>query len=245
MLKTRHILRMKPLLLLLLLSGTAIATFAQDWPNLNHYQMENHQLGSPHEGEQRIVFFGNSITEAWSSLSPSFFVGKPYINRGIGGQTTAQMLLRFRTDVIDLKPAVVVILAGTNDIAGNTGPVTLEQIGANMESLIQLARFNGIHVVVCSVLPAFDYPWKPGQEPARKIPLLNSILQTVCERNSADYLDLFTPLATPENGMKSAYSEDGVHPNPKGYAVMEPLVEQALLRITHQNQPPIHPIKND
>lgn len=217
----------------LIFFGGAAAT-AQDWPNLNRYQLENSQLKSPREGEQRVVFFGNSITEGWSSLSPAYFNGKPYINRGISGQTTSQMLLRFKSDVIDLRPAAVVILAGTNDIAGNTGAITVEQIAANLECMIQLARYNNIGVVVCSVLPVFDYPWKPGLQPATKIPMLNSILQKICNKHEAVYLDLFTPMANPENGMKRDYSEDGVHPNPKGYSIMEPLVENALMAMNRQ-----------
>ena len=133
-----------------------------DWPNLQKYAMANSQLRPKAPDEQRVVFMGNSITEAWATHFTELFPGKPYVGRGISGQTTPQMLLRFRQDVIALKPAVVVILGGTNDIAGNTGPSTLEMIEDNIASMSELAQANGIRVVLCSVLPVFDYPWKPG-----------------------------------------------------------------------------------
>jgi lysophospholipase L1-like esterase len=137
----------------------------QDWSNLNHYRTDNEKIALPTAGENRIVFMGNSITEGWGNIAPEFFAGKTYINRGISGQTTPQMLLRFRADVIHLKPKVVVILAGTNDLAGNTGPSTLEMIEDNIFSMAELAVANGIKVVLCSVLPAYDYPWKPDLHP--------------------------------------------------------------------------------
>jgi hypothetical protein len=135
---------------------------AQDWPNLEKYQTANTELPAATDGENRVVFMGNSITEMWKDANPDFFKENPYVNRGIGGQTTPQMLLRFRQDVIDLQPKVVVILAGTNDIAGNTGPMTLEQIHDNILSMVELAKANSIKPIVCSVLPAVDYPWRPG-----------------------------------------------------------------------------------
>lgn len=146
---------------------------AQDWANLKQFQNDNAALGAPAKGEKRVVFMGNSITIGWLNNCPEFFKDRPYINRGISGQTTPQMLLRFRQDVIDLQPKAVVILAGTNDIAGNTGPSTLEMIEDNLASMAQLAKANGIKVILCSVLPAFDYPWRPGMEPNVKIPELN------------------------------------------------------------------------
>lgn len=154
--------RMKTIYLLLislfLMSGNIAA---QDWANLKQFQKDNAALGTPAKGEKRVVFMGNSITIGWLHNCPEFFKDRPYINRGISGQTTPQMLIRFRQDVIDLQPKVVVILAGTNDIAGNTGPSTLEMIENNLASMAQLAKANGIKVILCSVLPAFDYPWRP------------------------------------------------------------------------------------
>ena len=154
-----------------------------DWPNLSKYKEENVKIGMPAAGENRVVFMGNSITEGWEQISPEFFKDKPYINRGISGQTTPQMLVRFRPDVINLKPKVVVILAGTNDIAGNTGPSTLEMIEDNIASMVDLANANNIRVVLCSVLPVYDYPWKPGLNPAEKIVILNKWIKEYADKN--------------------------------------------------------------
>jgi lysophospholipase L1-like esterase len=206
---------------------------AQDWPNLNRYRSENEKLGLPAAGENRIVFMGNSITEGWGQLCPDFFAGKPYINRGISGQTTPQMLLRFRADVIHLKPKVAVILAGTNDIAGNTGPSTLEMIEDNIFSMAELAKANSIKVILCSVLPAFDYPWKPGLNPAEKIMTLNESLRNYATKNGLVYLDYHSAMADERNGLKAAYSNDGVHPNEAGYQVMAPLAEEAIAKALH------------
>jgi len=202
--------------------------YAQDWANLNRYKIENENLGLPRSNENRIVFMGNSITEGWSQHHPEFFKGKPYINRGISGQTTPQMLIRFRQDVIALKPKVVVILAGTNDIAGNTGPMTLEMIANNIISMCEIAQVNGINVIISSVLPAFDYPWKPGLNPDKKIPKLNKMLKQYAENKSFVYLDYFTSMADARNGLNKEYGSDGVHPNKTGYKVMETLAEEAI-----------------
>jgi lysophospholipase L1-like esterase len=171
---------------------------------------------------------GNSITEGWSRIDPGFFSGKPYVNRGISGQTTPQMLIRFRPDVINLKPAVVVILAGINDIAGNTGPSTLEMIEDNLASMCELSKSNGILVVLSSVLPAFDFPWRPGMQPAEKVVQLNAWIKNYAEKNGCVYLDYFTPMADERHGLKAELTFDGVHPNLAGYKVMEPLVERAI-----------------
>ena len=199
-----------------------------DWPNFERYREDNIKLGLPRLGENRVVFMGNSITEGWKDVDPDFFKDKPYINRGISGQTTPQMLVRFRADVVNLKPKVVVILAGTNDIAGNTGPVTLEMIEDNIASMVEIAKANNINVVLCSVLPAYDYPWKPGLQPAEKIVALNKWIKDYSEKNKIIYADFFTPMADERNGLKKEYSEDGVHPNKDGYDVMTPLVEKAI-----------------
>ncbi len=205
------------------------AALAQDWANLNRFKEENKNLSVPVLNESRVVFMGNSITEGWLQLSPEFFSGKPYLNRGIGGQTTPQMLLRFRADVIDLQAKVVVILAGTNDIAGNTGPMTLDEIMNNLKSMSELATENGIKVILSSVVPAFDYPWRPGQNPNQKIPLLNTMIQEYAKENKHIYLDYFSAMVDDRNGLPKELSEDGVHPNKAGYAIMEPLVEKAIL----------------
>ena len=207
---------------------------AQDWPNLDRFQKENAALGLPLKGENRIVFMGNSITQGWIEARPEFFANRPYINRGISGQTTPQMLIRFRQDVIALQPKVVVILAGTNDIAGNTGPSTLEMIEDNLASMAELANANGIRVVLSSVLPVYDYPWKPGLKPAEKIITLNKWIKLYCEKNGFIYLDYFTVMADERNGMKASLTKDGVHANLEGYKVMEPLVEAAIQKAIHQ-----------
>lgn len=199
-----------------------------DWANLNRYKEENLKIGLPADNENRVVFIGNSITQGWIEVDPNFFAGKSYINRGISGQTTPQMLVRFRSDVVNLKPKVVVILAGTNDIAGNTGPSTLEMIEDNIASMVEIANANNIKVVLCSILPAYDYPWKTGLEPAQKIVDLNKWIKEYAVKNKIIYVDYFAPMADQRNGMKKAYSEDGVHPNLAGYKVMEPIVENAI-----------------
>ncbi|GAB5555389.1 MAG: SGNH/GDSL hydrolase family protein [Saprospiraceae bacterium] len=203
---------------------------AQDWPNLAKFQAANAELEAPKRGENRVVFMGNSITIGWKNKAPEFFEGKPYINRGISGQTTPQMLIRFRQDVVALQPKVVVILAGTNDIAGNTGPSTIEMIADNMKSMAEIAKANGIKVVISSVLPVYDYPWKPGLEPAMKIVELNKMLKKYCKQNKHVYLDYFKAVVDDRNGMKAAYANDGVHPTKEGYAIMAPLAEAAIAK---------------
>ena len=199
-----------------------------DWPNLARYRNENAKLGKPAPGEKRVVFMGNSITEGWIRTSPEFFSGRPYIDRGISAQTTPQMLLRFRDDVIDLGAMVVVILAGTNDIAGNTGPSTQEMIQDNIRSMVDLSGANGIKVVLCSVLPAYDYWWSPGKEPAKKIVALNEWIRDFALKSDIPYVDFFTPMVDERLGLKAQFSPDGVHPNKDGYKIMEPLVEKAI-----------------
>lgn len=199
-----------------------------DWANLNRYKEENLKIGLPADNENRVVFIGNSITQGWIEVNPNFFVGKSYINRGISGQTTPQILVRFRSDVVNLKPKVVVILAGTNDIAGNTGPSTLEMIEDNIASMVEIANANNIKAVLCSILPAYDYPWKPGLEPAQKIVDLNKWIKEYAVKNKIIYVDYFAPMADKRTGLKKEYSEDGVHPNLAGYNIMEPIVENAI-----------------
>jgi len=216
--------------LTLLLLSILMTNFssAQDWAELNHFKEDNAKLELPSPDENRVVFMGNSITQGWSDIAPDFFLDKPYIERGIGGQTTPQMLIRFRADVINLNPKVVVILAGTNDIAGNTGPSTLEMIMDNLISMSELAQANGIRVVLSSVLPAFDYSWKPGLNPNVKIPALNDMIKTYADKNDIIYLDYFAAMTDERNGLIAELTYDGVHPNEAGYKVMGPLAEEAI-----------------
>ena len=174
---------------------------------------------------------GDSITEFWSELYPDFFVGKPYINRGISGQTTPQMLIRFRADVIALKPTMVVLLAGANDIAGNTGPSTLEMILNNIISMVELAKANQIKVILCSLLPAYDFPWKTGSFPAEKIETFNAMLKEYADANDILYLDYYSAMVDERKGLKAVYADDGVHPNKTGYEVMGALVEKAIAEV--------------
>ncbi len=202
-----------------------------DWPWLAKFKEANLALAPPAEGENRVVFMGDSITEGWHFTGPQgSFLNKPYINRGISGQTTPQMVLRMRQDVIALKPKVVVILAGTNDIAGNTGPMTLEQTEDNLASMADLAAANHIRVVLCSVLPAFDYPWKPGLMPAPKILAINKWMKAFAEEKGHVYVDYHTAMKDERDGLPAILSKDGVHPLPAGYAVMTPLVEAGIAK---------------
>ena len=198
-----------------------------DWPGLNRYKAENATLETAGLSG-RVVFYGDSITDAWGRSLGSFFPGKPYINRGISGQTTPQMVARFRQDVVNLHPAAVVILAGTNDIAGNTGPETPEMIEDNFRTMADLAKANGIRVVFSSILPVADYPWKPGLKPALKIQALNNWLAGYCVNHGFTYLDYYTAMADENGGMKPGLSSDGVHPTAAGYAIMEPLAQAAI-----------------
>ena len=203
-----------------------------DFAGLHRYAAANATL-APME-KDRVVFFGDSITDAWVSNGGTFFPGKPYVNRGISGQTTPQMLVRFRQDVIDLHPEAVIILAGTNDIAGNTGPSTLEMIEDNLQSMTDLAKANGIHVILASVLPAADYPWRKGLEPAPKIKALNQWMANYCAEKKITYLDYYSSMADEAGGMKPGISKDGVHPNAAGYAIMEPLAQTAINTALHR-----------
>lgn len=179
-----------------------------------------------------MVFFGDSITQGWN-LAESF-PGKPYVNRGISGETTSNMLLRFRQDVIAIAPKVVVFLAGTNDIAGNTGPISLEAMEANLASMVELAELHGIRVVLGSVLPAYDYPWNPGLEPVAKIAALNAWLKSYAAEQGLVYVDYYSAMQDERHGLPENLSHDGVHPNKAGYAVMAPLAEQGITQALHK-----------
>jgi lysophospholipase L1-like esterase len=199
-----------------------------DWANFGRFHEENEKLGLPAAGEKRVVFMGNSITIGWIDRCPEFFSGKPYVNRGISGQTTPQMLIRFRPDVIDLKPSAVVILAGINDIAGNTGSSTPDMIQDNLAGMVEMAKANDIKVILSSVLPAYDFPWRPGMEPAEKVVKLNSWIKKYAEANGCIYLDYYSAMVDDNKGLKQELTYDGVHPNKAGYLIMQPLVEEAI-----------------
>jgi lysophospholipase L1-like esterase len=208
--------------------SAALERLRNDWAGLRRYRDANAALPAPAAGENRVVFYGNSITDAWAQHFPSMFPGKPYVGRGISGQTTPQMLVRFRQDVVAIKPKVVVILAGTNDIAGNTGPSTLEMIEDNFMSMVQIAKANNIRVVLSSVLPVYDYPWKPGLEPAPKIIALNAWLKRYANESGETYLDYHAAMTDSRGGLPTNLSGDGVHPNVAGYQMMGPLAEAAI-----------------
>ncbi|MDR3726305.1 MAG: SGNH/GDSL hydrolase family protein [Terracidiphilus sp.] len=203
-----------------------------DWPWLAKFKEADLALSRPAAGENRVVFMGDSITEGWH-LDASF-PSKPYINRGISGQTSPQMVLRFRQDVIALQPKVVVILAGTNDIAGNTGPMTPEQTEDNLASMADLAAANHIRVVLCSVLPAFDFPWQPGLAPAPKVLALNTWIKAYAAQKGYVYVDFHSAMKDERSGLPASLSKDGVHPLPAGYAVMAPMVETGIAKALAQ-----------
>jgi lysophospholipase L1-like esterase len=218
-------------IILLVLIFMGEKTQAQDWANLTKYQKENANLEKPVAGQKRIVFLGDSITEFWTSVNPEFFSAKPYINRGISGQTSPQMLLRFRADVIALNPSAVILLAGINDIAGNTGPSTIEMITDNIFSIAELAKANHIKVILCSVLPAYDFYWNPNSFPSEKIITLNAMIQKYANANGILYIDYYSAMVDDQKGLKAAYSNDGVHPNKNGYEIMNPLAEVAIEKV--------------
>jgi lysophospholipase L1-like esterase len=213
---------MRRLLIGLLLTSAGLASAQEDWAGLGRFVEANAALGAPADGEARVVFIGDSITEGWLNASPQFFSERPFINRGISGQTTAQMLIRFRQDVVSLDPAAVVILAGTNDLAGNTGPASNEMIQDNLASMAEIAAENDIRVVLASILPADGYPWAPDvAPPAPRIAAINDWLRQYAEDNDHLYLDYYSVLVNESGGMLDRYTYDGVHVTADGYAVME------------------------
>ena len=220
---------MQKLLAALFCCGLAFSQSSTDWPNLARYHDDNAHLAPPAAGENRVVFMGDSITDGWGRQYGQFFPGKPYVNRGISGQTTPQMLIRFRPDVIALKPKVVVFLAGTNDIAGNTGPMTLDAIEDNLTSMAELATANNIKVVLSSVMPVCDYI-KPQTErrPPEKIIALNAWMKDYAARNGFVYLDYYSAMLDDKEVFRKELTYDGLHPNDAGYEVMAPLAEKAI-----------------
>ena len=201
---------------------------SQDWANLNKYRDQNEKLGAPIINEKRVVFIGDSITESWLTFQPEFFNKPYYINRGISGQTTPQMLIRFRSDVIQLKPSVVLILAGINDIAENTGPSNVQDIAGNIISMAELSSSNGIKAIICSILPANEFSWNPKINPVSKISSVNSILKSYAKKNELTFLDYYESMVDENEGLKKEYGTDSVHPNLSGYKLMSVLAEQAI-----------------
>ena len=206
----------------------------RDWPNLARYREQNRFLAPADAGQSRVVFMGDSITDAWPQRASEFFVGKPYLGRGIGGQTTPQMLIRFRPDVIDLKAKVVVILAGTNDIAGNTGPMSDEEIQSNIASMSELAKAHGIRVVLSSILPVSAYHTAPNgipqtiSRPMTRIKANNEWMKSYAAAEKHVYLDYFSAMVDATGHLRTELSADDLHPNAAGYAIMGPLAESAI-----------------
>ena len=201
-----------------------------DWAGLRRYAKANKELPAPAKKENRVVFMGNSITEGWVEIRPDFFKENGYIGRGIGGQTSSQFVVRFRPDVINLKPTLVVINAGTNDVAENTGPFDLQTTFGNIVSMVELAKANKIKVILTSVLPAAKFGWNKNITDApAKIEALNALIKEYAKKNKIPYVDYYTPMVTgPERALNPAYSKDGVHPTAEGYEVMEALIKPVI-----------------
>ena len=202
-----------------------------DWANFKKYEADNNKVEPPIKNETRVVFMGNSIFEGWIRLRPEFFSGKPYFDRGISGQTTPQMLLRMYDDVIALQPDIMVLKAGINDIAENNAPFNPDHTLDNIKAMAQLARFNKIKVILCSVLPASDFRWRPGLQPGDKVIALNEAIKKFATENKFYYLDLYSTVVDDNKGMRKEYASDGVHPTVEGYKVMEPLLEEAIRKV--------------
>ena len=223
-------------LLLIIMSNNAQDIYIQgggtlmDWAHLKKFEKDNERLKKIND-PNRVVFMGNSITEGWSNFDKDFFIKNPFVNRGISGQTTPQMLVRFKPDVVNLNPKAVVILAGINDIAGNTGPISLKNTAENIISMAEIAKANNIEVYICSTLPAIDFPWSPGLEPGPKVIKLNAILKNYCIKNNITYVDYFSSMSDDRGGLKVpeyTTADDLVHPNLAGYKVMEKIILSSL-----------------
>jgi len=201
-----------------------------DWANLKKYQKSNEEINKKND-PNRVVFMGNSITEGWGILDKDFFIDNPFVNRGISGQTTPQMLIRFKPDVVNLNPKSVVIMAGINDIAGNTGSITIANTAENIISMAEIAVASNISVYICSTLPAIDFPWSPGLEPGPKVVMLNSILKNYCAKKDITYVDYYSVMSDSNGGLKVpefTSADDLVHPNLAGYKVMEKIILSSL-----------------
>ena len=199
------------------------ALMGQDFANFAKYEKQNQELKAEKKNVTS-VFMGDSITEGWATTDPSFFKNNNFVGRGIGGQVTSQMLLRFREDVINLKPKQVIIMAGTNDIAQNQGPISLDKILGNIVSMTELARANEINVVLCSVLPAYDFGWSKGLQPAEKVITLNKMIEAYAKKEHLTYIDYHSQMKDSRNGLDKIYTEDEIHPNSKGYEKMEAIL---------------------
>jgi len=217
-------MKIRQLILFFLLSNSLLA---QDWPQLSYYQEANKLLKTP-EKPIEAVFFGDSITEGWPQFNPSFFDTNNFVGRGIGGQTTPQLLLRFRQDVIGLRPKKVILLAGINDIAENTGPISLEAIMENIKGMTEMAKANGIEMVLCAVIPANSFPWRPSIDPTHKVIALNQMIKAYTQENNLIYVDYYTPMVNDEKGLISTLGYDTVHPNKAGYDIMEGVLLKSL-----------------
>lgn len=217
----------KILLLPLLFVALSLSAQSKDWAQFYRYEGKNDSLTTRPD----VVFMGNSITDCWADTVPAFFADNNFVGRGISGQVSSQMLVRFQEDVINLHPKVVVICCGTNDIAQNNGPITLEHILHNIKSMCQLARANKIKPVVCSTLPAKGFKWRPDMKPANDIIRLNEMIKAYAQENKIPYVDYHSALKDEENGLPCKYSKDGVHPNAQGYAVMESVIMPVLKKV--------------
>lgn len=211
--------------------------FSDDWAALSKYKRENELLAPAAKGEERVVFLGSSIFEFWKQKDPEYFKRNPYIDRGISGQISPQLLIRFRQDVINLKPKAVIILAGSNDLAGNKGHVSNETVLNNIKSMAELAKKNHIKVILCKYLPIYEYPWNKNLKGvADQIISLNDEIVAYAKANRFTILDYWTPLVDERNGQKAEYTDDGVHPNLAGYKVMETVTEQAIDKILRRRK---------
>ena len=215
---------MKKTLLILITTLIGISSYAQDWAKFGRYEAANDTV----KVRPRAVFMGDSITDNWAKKDMDFFTSNNFVGRGISGQTTSHMLVRFRRDVIDLNPKYVVILAGTNDIAGNNGAITLENILGNIISMCELAKANRIKPVICSILPADRYGWRPEKKPAQDIVKLNEMLKEYADSEKIVYVDYHTPLKDENNGLPEIHAADGVHPTLQCYHIMEAIVTKVL-----------------
>lgn len=221
-------MKIKAILFYVTLLASSVTSFAQnDWANFKVYDEANMKVTTRPDA----VFMGNSITQGWQGAHPEFFTDNNYIGRGISGQVTSQMLVRFRSDVINLKPKAVVILAGTNDIAQNNGIITVEHIFENLVSMAELAKANKIKVVLCSVLPAHHYPWRQDIESIKPINELNNLLKEYAKKNKIAYADYYSAMVDERQGLDKKYQNDEVHPNKAGYAVMEEIIQKVLKKV--------------
>ena len=221
---------MKRFLIFILVCATTVLSLAQrnDWARFNFYSSANASL----EKAPSVVFMGNSITENWGDWRPQFFKDHNFVSRGISGQTTCQMVVRFHADVVDLNPKAVVIMAGTNDIAKNNGDISLKHVAQNIESMCEIAKAHKIKPVICTVTPCKRYSWRPELENvADSIVELNRMLQSYAVKNHITYVDFWTPMAAEDKGMRSELAEDGCHPNDKGYDIMEAILLKTLRKL--------------